>query len=158
MNFQKSCKKRLKIGVDLAQICRFERIFARHKITFLQKFLGKSEILLCAKSSAKKRIESYLDSMKLNSDSMKSDFIESSFKFSTIAGFWAAKEATAKALGCGICGDFGFLDVKIKKTKRGAPKLKFSKKIRQKFGIKNAEVSISHDGGNAVAFVLLEIV
>lgn len=155
MNFQKSCKKGLKIGVDLAQICRFERAFARHKIAFLQKFLSKNEILLCAKSSAKKCIESYLDSIK-NLDSMEFDFIESSFKFSTIAGFWAAKEAAAKALGCGICGDFGFLDVKIKKTKLGAPKLKFSKKIRQKFGIKSAEVSISHDGGNALAFVLIE--
>jgi len=76
-------------------------------------------------------------------------------KIESIAGFWAAKEAVAKALGCGIGAEFGFLDVKIDKDKRGAPKLVFSTKAIERFGIKETSLSITHDGGFAIAAVLL---
>ncbi|MCR4942817.1 MAG: holo-ACP synthase [Campylobacter sp.] len=74
----------------------------------------------------------------------------------SLAGFWAAKEAAAKALGCGICAKCGFLDIIISKNKKGAPKLKFSAKVRKKFAIKKADLSISHDGGFAIAAVILQ--
>ena len=45
------------------------------------------------------------------------------------AGFWAAKEAASKALGTGIGKECGFHDIKIKKSKLGAPKIKYKKEI-----------------------------
>ncbi len=75
---------------------------------------------------------------------------------STAAGFWAAKEAAAKAIGTGIGKECGFHDIKISKTKKNAPKIKFKKSIRKKFKIKDSNLSITHDGGFAIAVVALE--
>jgi len=72
---------------------------------------------------------------------------------STAAGFWAAKEAASKAIGTGIGEVCGFHDIKISKTSKNAPKLKYKKKIRKKFKIESTQVSISHDAGFAIAIV-----
>lgn len=69
------------------------------------------------------------------------------------AGFWAAKEAASKAIGTGIGKECSFLDIKIKKDKNGAPKIKYKKEIRKKFKIKKSHLSITHDGGFAIAVV-----
>ena len=82
--------------------------------------------------------------------------IELAKNSATIAGFWAAKEAISKALGCGIGAEFGFSDVTIYKDNKGAPKIKFSSHINSKFGIKNSSLSITHDGGFAIAAVIIE--
>ncbi|MBT5491124.1 holo-ACP synthase [bacterium] len=71
----------------------------------------------------------------------------------TAAGFWAAKEAASKSIGTGIGKQCNFKDIKISKLKSGAPKLKFKKHIRKKFNIKSSSVSITHDGGFAIAVV-----
>ena len=42
-------------------------------------------------------------------------------KTESIAGFWAAKEAIAKALGCGIGAELSFHDIMINKDHKGAP-------------------------------------
>ena len=48
--------------------------------------------------------------------------IELAKNSATIAGFWAAKEAISKALGCGIGAEFGFSDVTIyKDNKKDTP-------------------------------------
>lgn len=73
----------------------------------------------------------------------------------SIAGFWAAKEACSKALGVGIGASFSFYDVEIYKNDLGAPKLKFSPQLIKKFNIKESSVSITHDGGFAVAAVMI---
>ncbi len=75
---------------------------------------------------------------------------------STAAGFWAAKEAASKALGTGIGKECGFHDIKISKTKNNAPKIKYKKHIRKKFKIQNSSLSITHDGGFAIAVVAIE--
>lgn len=74
----------------------------------------------------------------------------------TAAGFWAAKEACAKALGCGIGAECGFHDMIISKTPKGAPTLSLSPAVRDRFNIADAALSISHDGAYAVAVVALE--
>ena len=74
-------------------------------------------------------------------------------KIETAAGFWAAKEAASKALGTGIGKECSFHDIKIKKTKLGAPKLKYTKNIRKKYKIKESHLSITHDEGFAIAVV-----
>ena len=72
----------------------------------------------------------------------------------TAAGFWAAKEAASKALGTGIGVSCGFHDIKISKGELGNPKIKYKKKVRKAFGIKNSYLSITHDSGFAIAVVV----
>ena len=71
----------------------------------------------------------------------------------TAAGFWAAKEAASKAIGTGIGKECSFHDIKIKKDKKGAPKIKYKKHIRKKFNIEKSYLSITHDRGFAIAVV-----
>jgi len=72
------------------------------------------------------------------------------------AGFWAAKEAASKALGTGIGKECSFKDIKINKLPSGKPTIKFKKHIRKKYKIKNSELSITHDGGFAIAVVVIK--
>ena len=72
----------------------------------------------------------------------------------TAAGFWAAKEAASKAIGTGIGKECSFHDIKIKKSKSGAPKIKYSKAIRKKYKINKSSLSITHDQGLAIAVVV----
>ncbi|MEA3315779.1 MAG: holo-ACP synthase [Campylobacterota bacterium] len=75
---------------------------------------------------------------------------------STAAGFWAVKEAASKAIGTGIGKKCSFKDIIISKNKNNAPKIKYSKKIKKKFKIKKISVSITHDGGFAIAVVVID--
>lgn len=77
--------------------------------------------------------------------------------YKTAAGFWAVKEACSKALGVGIGAQCGFYDIKISKTPKGAPRIQLSSKIIENFSIKDASVSITHDGDYAIAVVALEV-
>ena len=72
----------------------------------------------------------------------------------TAAGFWAAKEAASKAIGTGIGVSCGFHDIKISKGKQGNPKIKYKKKVREKFNINKTDLSITHDAGYAIAVVV----
>lgn len=72
------------------------------------------------------------------------------------AGFWAAKEACAKALGCGIGSECGFHDIILSKSPKGAPEITLSPAVRERFGITDLSVSITHDGDYAIAVVALE--
>ena len=74
---------------------------------------------------------------------------------STATGFWAAKEAASKAIGTGIGKECSFFDIKISKSKKGQPLLKYKKHIRKKFNIKESSLSITHDGGFAIAVVVV---
>jgi len=69
----------------------------------------------------------------------------------TRAGFWAAKEAIAKALGCGIGEICGFHDITITKDQKGAPCCTLAPHLLEQFSIKECAISISHDGGFAIA-------
>jgi len=75
---------------------------------------------------------------------------------STAAGFWAAKEACSKALGCGIGSECGFHDILLSKTHKGAPQITLSPKVQHAFAITSTSVSITHDGDYAVAVVALQ--
>lgn len=75
----------------------------------------------------------------------------------SIAGLWAAKEAASKALGVGISSECGFYDIVISKNAKHAPILTFSAKVANKFNIKNTNLSITHDGGFAIAMVVLNL-
>jgi holo-[acyl-carrier protein] synthase len=81
--------------------------------------------------------------------------IESAKKIETIAGYWASKEAISKALGCGIGKELSFKDITIKKDKKNAP---FFMLKNSNFNILNSSLSISHDGGFAIAVVVIDLV
>ena len=72
---------------------------------------------------------------------------------SSIAGVFAAKEAFSKALGTGIGNECNLKDIIILKNKKNKPY--FSEKTLKKFNLKSADLSISHDGGFAVAAVII---
>jgi len=75
-------------------------------------------------------------------------------KNETIAGFWAAKEAVSKALGCGIGRELSFKDIEIKKNNKNMP---YFELLDSKFDIIDSSLSISHDGGFAIAVVIIVI-
>jgi holo-[acyl-carrier protein] synthase len=77
-------------------------------------------------------------------------------KIESIAGFWAAKEAIAKALGCGIGADLGFHDIVLSKNDRGAPTFTLSEHAQKIHHITSSSLSISHDGGFAIAVVVID--
>lgn len=76
--------------------------------------------------------------------------------YKTASGFWAAKEACSKALGVGIGSECGFFDMVIFKSKTGAPTLKLSQRLIDKFFVKDVSLSITHDGEYAIAVVAIE--
>ena len=83
--------------------------------------------------------------------------IKSTKKIESVAGLWAAKEAISKALGCGIGKELSFLDIEISKNEKGAPSFSLSKKAIERFPIKDSSLSISHDGGFAIAVVVVNL-
>lgn len=76
-------------------------------------------------------------------------------KSASIAGFWAAKEAISKAFGCGIGGELGFHDIIISKNSKGAPYFELSDSVKDNFSYSTSSLSISHDGGFAIAVVVI---
>jgi len=74
---------------------------------------------------------------------------------STIAGFFASKEAFSKGVGTGIGAHLSFLDLEIAKTPAGQPFFLPNPPIWEKFGIEEVQLSISHDAGIAIAFVVI---
>ena len=73
----------------------------------------------------------------------------------SIAGFWAAKEAIAKALGCGIGSELSFHDIILVKDSRGEPAFSLTEKAQKLHLIQTSSLSISHDGGFAIAVVAI---
>ena len=71
------------------------------------------------------------------------------------AGMFAAKEAVAKALGTGFTG-FGFADVEILSDERGKPVVRLHGGAAEMAGDAQVHLSISHDGGMAMAFAVIE--
>jgi len=114
------------IGIDIVSINRLEKLISKYGDKALSRFLSPKEILL------------------------------TNNKIQSIAGFWAAKEAISKALGTGIGRELSFLDIKIKKDSNNAPYFKIKKRIRQKYSIKEQALSITHDGGFAIAVAIIK--
>ena len=74
------------------------------------------------------------------------------------AGRWAAKEAAATALGCGIGEKCAFTDIEIMNDDCGRPVLAFSGAAAERaaeLGVEEIKISISHEASYAVATVIL---
>ena len=74
-----------------------------------------------------------------------------------MAGRFAAKEALAKALGTGLSG-FVWVQAQALRAPNGAPYFAFSGRLAETMRQKGlaAHLSITHEGGFATAFVVLE--
>ena len=114
----------MKIGTDIIQINRIEKLIDKYGLNFKERFLCKEEI------DRAKKIE-------------------------TIAGLWAAKEAISKALGCGIGAQLTFHDILVLKDAKGRPSFTLSKEAQKRHSIKESSISISHDGGFAIAVAVV---
>lgn len=75
--------------------------------------------------------------------------------YDNFAGIYAAKEAFAKATGTGLTRS-SFYEIEIAHDEKGAPYYELSERIKKMLGNKRAGLSISHDGGIAVAVCVLE--
>ncbi|WQV56574.1 holo-ACP synthase [Helicobacter pylori] len=113
------------IGIDIVSIARIEKCVKRFEMRFLERFLSPSEIVLCKD------------------------------KTSSIAGFFALKEACSKALQVGIGKELSFLDMRISKSPKNAPLITLSKEKMDYFNIQSLSASISHDAGFAIAVVMV---
>jgi len=99
-----------------------------------------------------KRIEKLINRYSLNIKFLNEDE-KYTTKAESIAGIFAAKEAFSKAIGTGIGKEFSFKDISIIKDNRGKPFIKLNSPLP----IKNSDISITHDGGFAIAAVIVEI-
>ena len=104
-----------------------------------------------------KRVERSLEKFgdRFKEKYLNSDEISRSKKTESLAGLWAAKEAVAKALGCGIGKDLGFHDIEIGKDERGAPFFELSIEAQKRHPIRESSLSISHDSGFAIAVAIV---
>ena len=98
-----------------------------------------------------KRFEKFLEKKTALSKYLSDEEIPLVTSPSTAAGFFATKEAVSKALGTGIGEKCSFKDIKIHKDSKGAPFYTLSSHIIEEFDIIETALSISHDGGFAIA-------
>ena len=117
---------KLVTGIDLLEIDRLQDAFSRQGERFLQRIFTNREV----------------------EENVK--------KTESLAGRFAAKEAVAKALGCGI-GDVAWKEIEILRTDIGAPQLVLhgaAAVISKKLGIENWSISISHTKSCAIAMAV----
>ena len=122
-------------GVDIVSIERIRKSLDRSGEAFLRRICTEQEIVLLGTGNETRRAE-------------------------FLAGRFAAKEAISKALGTGF-GVLGIAmtDMEVLRRESGAPFVQLSGQALaayEKKGGKNVSISISHDGGMAVAFCCIE--
>jgi len=120
------------IGVDIAEIKRYDRMLRRYGERFTRRILTEREF------------ERFLQRNR------SSRFLASRF---------AAKEATAKALGCGIAGGVTFQSIEVTSDDNGKPGLVLHGEALarvQHLGVTRSMLTLSDERHYAVAMVVLE--
>lgn len=121
------------IGIDIAEISRFEASYARFGDRLPRKILTPAELVGFAKARQPGRY---------------------------LAMRFAAKEATSKALGTGFKQGISPRQIGVEHAPSGKPSLVVSHHAAELFaehGIVSSHVSLSDDAGLAIAYVVLEI-
>ena len=116
----------IKTGVDIIEIARFEEQQPALRKRFFRRIFTTRELALIQNS------------------------------LPSAAGRFAAKEAVAKALGCGI-GNVHWQDIEILQSTSGEPNLILHKKAveaSKQQGLQTWSLSISHSRQYAVAFAV----
>ena len=115
-------------GVDIVGWPRVERLLRRHGPRFLTRCFAPGEVVRPAEAAH-------------------------------LAGLLAAKEAGFKALGVGRGSGVGWRQLEVRRQPHGGPRLELSGAALERaraLGVTAAHLSISHDAGVSVAFVVLE--
>jgi holo-[acyl-carrier protein] synthase len=118
----------LTTGVDIIEIPRIKQVLDRYGQRFLNRIFTPGEIEYCRGRA-------------LN-----------------LAGRFAAKEATMKALGTGVRG-VSWKDIEVVRADSGAPSVKLhgrAEKRAERLQVTEISVSISHSREYAVAFVVTQ--
>lgn len=116
----------LATGIDLLEINRLRDAIATHGERFLQRVFTERELEANAQ------------------------------KVESLAGRFAAKEAVAKALGCGI-GEVSWKEIEILRAESGAPQLVLhgaAERMAQEQGLTTWSLSLSHSQSHAVAMAV----
>jgi holo-[acyl-carrier protein] synthase len=120
------------VGVDIAEIARFTEAYARFGERFPAKILSAAEL---------------------------QEFPHSRYPARYLAMRFAAKEATSKALGTGFKHGVAPRQIRVVHGASGKPNLSVTGQAAALFaalGVHASHVSLSDDGGFAIAFVVLE--
>jgi holo-[acyl-carrier protein] synthase len=120
------------IGVDLVDVDRFARAVSRHGDRFLDRVFLDAERRACASRADRD---------------------------AALAARFAAKEAGLKALGTGWSGGLAFRHVEVEGGGGQPPVLRLhgpAAERARRLGVGRTHLSLSHDGGMAVALVILE--
>ncbi len=115
----------LRTGVDLVEIRRVAEAIKRHGERFLNRVFTARELEDC------------------------------NGRVNSLAARFAAKEAAAKALGCGI-GKVSWTEIEIGSDELKAPYLTLygeGEKLAKELGLTTWSVSLSHTESQAIAFV-----
>ncbi len=118
------------VGVDIVKKERIEKLLSKYGNQLIEKILSETEIA------------EYLNVLN---------------KVRYLSNHFAAKEATAKALGTGFSDGIQFKDICVVYDARGYPLLTFSgetRKIVEERKILQSEISISDDKEYSVAMVV----
>jgi holo-[acyl-carrier protein] synthase len=113
------------VGIDLLSIERVRGVLERHRERFLRRVYTPEEAAYCRG------------------------------RVNELAARFAAKEAVMKALGTGIRG-VGWREIEVLPDRRGKPLVYLygrAKARADKIGLRAVDVSLTHEGGFAVAAV-----
>lgn len=116
----------LATGADLVSVERVAAAIQRHGDRFLQRVYTPAELVACGGSA------------------------------DSLAARWAAKEAVAKALGTGI-GDVAWREIEVLPDACRCPRVFLSgaaAELAQARGLTEWSISLAHDEGMALAFVV----
>ena len=120
------------IGVDVVQVSRIAVTLERFGERMLKRLFTDSERAYC---------ERHQDPLP------------------HLAARFAAKEATSKALGTGMSGGVGWTQIEVVQPGGRQPTLTLTGAAHQKFeslGCTASHLTLAHDGGIAVACVVIE--
>ena len=121
----------MRIGTDIVEVSRIQRAITNWQSDFLQRVFTPQE------------------NIKINREDPN---------YERASGFWAAKEAVVKALGCGYRDGITFKDIEINHDELGCPHLIFSGRVKELLIEKqmaNASLSFSHFQHYATSVVIL---
>lgn len=116
----------LRNGVDLIEVKRIAEAIERHGDRFLDRIFTETEQKECHG------------------------------RIPSLAARFAAKEAAAKALGCGI-GDVSWLEIEVRSDEKKAPYLVLygeGERLAKQLKLTTWSVSLSHTENQAIAFVV----
>jgi len=116
---------RIKCGLDLVEVSRIEKAIDNGGDNFLTRIYTNSELLACKQN------------------------------FQSLAGYFAAKEAVAKALGTGLMTQgIKFVDIEIVKDELNAPLVVLAGAAKARYdemGGQDIAISITHEKEYAAA-------